>query len=98
MLDTLELFLLFLLTLALLARLLGLWLLPLAQGRAPACVATADRWLLRAFGLKPDAQEGWRDYARFSFFTFSPSSFSRRSCSRRGISQGIPRDLRAFPS
>ena len=63
MLDTLELFLLFLLTLALLARLLGLWLLPLAQGRAPACVATADRWLLKAFGLKPDAQEGWRDYA-----------------------------------
>ena len=63
MLDTLELFTLFVLALAIIGRPLGLWFLPLAQGRAPACVATADRWLLKAFGLRPDAQENWRDYA-----------------------------------
>ena len=63
MLDTLELFTLFLIALAIVARPLGLWFLPLAQGRAPACIATADRWLLKVFGLKPDAQENWRDYA-----------------------------------
>ena len=69
MLDTLELFTLFLIALAIVARPLGLWFLPLAQGRAPACVATADRWLLKVFGLKPDAQENWRDYA-FSVLLF----------------------------
>lgn len=63
MLDTLELFTLFVIALAIVGKPLGLWFLPLAQGRAPDCVATADRWLLKAFGLRPDAQENWRDYA-----------------------------------
>ena len=74
MLDTLELFLLFLLALTLVGKPLGLWLLPLAQGRAPTFLARPDAWLLRAFGLRPDAQESWLEYA-LSLLVFHVLSF-----------------------
>lgn len=61
--STIELLLLFLLVLALLTKPMGLWLLPIAQGRAPRCVEALDAKLMALLRIRPDREQNWAGYA-----------------------------------
>lgn len=63
MISTIELLLLFLLALALLTKPVGLWMLPMAEGRAPACVQRIDAALLRFLRIDPAREQTWATYA-----------------------------------
>lgn len=61
--STIQLLLLFLTALLLLTKPVGLWLLPIAEGRAPEPVAKIDRMILQFLRIDPDTTETWRGYA-----------------------------------
>lgn len=60
---TVELFLVFLLVLALVTKPLGLWMTPLAEGKAPRLIAGVDGMLLRVLGVNPNRAQSWTGYA-----------------------------------
>ena len=67
---TVELFLLFLLVLALVTKPMGRWMTPMCEGKAPAPIARLDGVLLKCLGLREDAEQSWAGYA-LSLFLFN---------------------------
>lgn len=63
MVSTIELLLIFSLVLALLTKPVGLWILPLAEGRAPSCVAAVDAGIMRLLHIAPNREQSWSMYA-----------------------------------
>lgn len=61
--STIELLLLFLLVLALLTKPMGLWLLPIAQGRAPRWAAGFDARVMALLRIRPERESSWAGYA-----------------------------------
>ena len=71
---TVELFLLFLLVLALVTKPLGRWMTPLCEGKSPAPIARIDGAILKCLGVREDAKQGWANYA-LSLFLFNVMGF-----------------------
>lgn len=71
---TLELLLVFLLVLALVTKPIGLWMTPLAEGRAPGPIARVDALLLKCLNIRPEQESGWVGYA-LALLAFNMAGF-----------------------